>query len=77
MVKFLKYSKFLFVIYIFFRGLAILSSIVMIVIVVLLWFCLFAAAPIGQPFEGVSLGEICIYIHNWVMPTEINQNIQI
>ncbi|XP_061399780.1 uncharacterized protein LOC133335523 [Musca vetustissima] len=37
------------------RGLAILSVCVMIVIVTLMWFCLFSASPIGKPFEGVSL----------------------
>ncbi|XP_036344061.1 amino acid transporter AVT1C-like [Rhagoletis pomonella] len=37
------------------RGLAIFSLIVLIVIVILLWFCLFASAPLGKPFEGVSL----------------------
>uniref|UniRef100_W8BPZ0 Vesicular inhibitory amino acid transporter n=1 Tax=Ceratitis capitata TaxID=7213 RepID=W8BPZ0_CERCA len=37
------------------RGLAIFSLIVLVVIVILLWFCLFAAAPLGKPFEGVSL----------------------
>ncbi|KAI8130012.1 hypothetical protein CVS40_0282 [Lucilia cuprina] len=36
------------------RGLAIFSAIVMILIVILLWFCLFTASPIGRPFEGVS-----------------------
>lgn len=29
---------------------------VMIVIVILLWFCLFTAAPIGKPFEGITFG---------------------
>ncbi|XP_037805671.1 uncharacterized protein LOC119599835 [Lucilia sericata] len=36
------------------RGLAIFSAVVMIVIVILLWFCLFTASSIGKPFEGVS-----------------------
>lgn len=38
------------------RGLAIIAVCVMIVIVALLWFCLFAAPAIGTPFEGISLG---------------------
>ncbi|EDV53767.1 uncharacterized protein LOC6554267 [Drosophila erecta] len=37
------------------RGLAIIAVCVMIVIVALLWFCLFAAPAIGTPFEGISL----------------------
>ncbi|XP_037943882.1 amino acid transporter AVT1C-like [Teleopsis dalmanni] len=37
------------------RSLAILSVCVVIIIVILLWFCLFNAAPLGKPFEGISL----------------------
>ncbi|XP_054085706.1 uncharacterized protein At3g01760 [Zeugodacus cucurbitae] len=37
------------------RGLTIVSLVVLVVIVTLLWFCLFASAPLGKPFEGVSL----------------------
>jgi len=32
----------------------------MIVIVALLWFCLFAAPAIGTPFEGISMGGYCV-----------------
>ncbi|XP_068157165.1 uncharacterized protein mah [Drosophila tropicalis] len=37
------------------RGLAIIAVCVMITIVGLLWFCLFAAPSLGQPFEGITL----------------------
>ncbi|XP_013115946.1 uncharacterized protein LOC106093442 [Stomoxys calcitrans] len=37
------------------RGLAIFSVCVMIVIVILLWFCLFTVSPMGKRFEDVSL----------------------
>lgn len=51
------------------RGLTIFSLVVLVVIVLLLWFCLFTSAPLGKPFEGVSLGiltsnhlDLIIYI---------------
>ncbi|XP_030371254.1 sodium-coupled neutral amino acid transporter 1 [Scaptodrosophila lebanonensis] len=37
------------------RGLTIIAACVMIIIVVLLWFCLFSAPPIGKPFEGIGI----------------------
>ncbi|XP_067628545.1 uncharacterized protein mah [Eurosta solidaginis] len=37
------------------RGLTIFSLVVLVVIVILLWFCLFASPPLDKPFEGVSL----------------------
>ncbi|XP_018791272.1 PREDICTED: uncharacterized protein LOC108970389 isoform X2 [Bactrocera latifrons] len=37
------------------RGLTIFSLVVLVIIVILLWFCLFTSAPLGKPFEGVSL----------------------
>ncbi|XP_053945731.1 uncharacterized protein LOC128855114 [Anastrepha ludens] len=36
------------------RGLTIFSLFVLIMIVILLWFCLFASMPLGKPFEGVN-----------------------
>lgn len=49
------------------RGLTIFSLVVLVVIVILLWFCLFASAPLGKPFEGVNLGMVAS-IHVCLFP---------